>query len=130
MNDSIPQSVLRRLNAEVQHSIQAPASFLEAWKRGVQLAGTHWFGDGTPAQMDRATTKDDLVPRLTAIKSSIGVLSGGEQTFLAAMVSFYDTREGGTLLRRTGFQGLADLTNLDLRHRQVIADLILHYAGW
>ncbi len=50
--------------------------------------------------------------------------------FLSSMVSFYDAREGGAMLRRCQFEGLADLGGLDLQRRKVIADLLLHYNGW
>ena len=50
--------------------------------------------------------------------------------FLSAMVSFYNTDEGGALLKRCQFEGLADLGGLDLERRKVIADLLLHYHGW
>ena len=58
------------------------------------------------------------------------VLSSGQRMFLSAMVSFYNSREGGAMLKRCGFEGLSDLGGLDLERRKVIADLTLHYNGW
>ncbi len=57
-------------------------------------------------------------------------MSSGEKVFLAAMVSFYNAREGGALFRRVGIHGLADLDGLDLERRKIIGALILHYCGW
>jgi hypothetical protein len=64
------------------------------------------------------------------INDAFGVLSSGERMFLAAMVSFYSGEDGGPLLRRCQFEGLCDLGGLDLQRRQVIADLVMNYAGW
>ena len=50
--------------------------------------------------------------------------------FLAAMVSFYNSREGGAMLKRCQFQGLSDFGGLDLERRKVLADLLLNYSGW
>jgi len=58
------------------------------------------------------------------------VLSSGQRMFLSAMASFYNSREGGALLKRCGFEGLSDFGGLDLERRKVIADLTLHYTGW
>ena len=35
----------------------------------------------------------------------LGVLSSGQRMFLSAMVSFYNAREGGAMLKRCGFEG-------------------------
>ena len=41
-----------------------------------------------------------------------------------------NAHEGGALLKRCGFEGLSDLSGLDLERRRVIADLVLNYNGW
>lgn len=115
---------------EIRHFEQAPAAFFQAWKRGVKLAGFAYFGDGTREQWERAADKWTLRPNVTLIRRAIGAMSSGEKVFLAAMVSFYNSRDGGALLKRVGVQGLADLGNLDLERRQLIATLILNYNGW
>jgi hypothetical protein len=130
MNLPFPKEVLDRFAQETQHFMRAPDAFLEAWKRGVTIAGPQWFGDGTRDGVQRATRKWDLSPRCYAINDNFGVLSGGERMFLAAMVSIYSGADGGNLLRRCGFEGLCDLGGLDLQRRQVIADLLLNYSGW
>ena len=110
--------------------VRDETAFLEAWQRGVTIAGPQFFGDGSGA----GRTKWDLAPRVEDIEEFIGVLSSGEATFLAAMVSFYNGRVGGELLTMLsgGYAvGLADIAGgLDPVRRGVIADLLLSYAGW
>ncbi|MDF8361348.1 hypothetical protein [Achromobacter anxifer] len=130
MNQLLPREAVDQIMREEQHFAAAPQAFFEAWKRGVEIAGPEWFGDGTRECPNRARDKWDLTPDVQRIEKSIGVLSGGERMFLAAMVSFYNERKGGALLKRCGFHGLADFGGLDLQRRKVIADLMLHYSGW
>jgi hypothetical protein len=130
MNPSFPQDVLDQIAREETHFAQAPEAFFQAWKRGVKVAGLQWFGDATREGFERAASKWELRPATRRIGGALGVLSPGEGVFLAAMASFYNAREGGALLKRCGFQGLADLGGLDLERRRVIADLMLHYNGW
>jgi hypothetical protein len=70
------------------------------------------------------------VPNILILNDALGVLSSGQRMFLSAMVSFYNAREGGAMLKRCGFEGLSDLGGLDLERRRVIADLVLNYNGW
>ncbi|MBS0476748.1 MAG: hypothetical protein JSR28_16585 [Proteobacteria bacterium] len=130
MNQSLPQDVLDQIAAEERHFADAPRAFFEAWKRGAEIAGPEWFGDGTPEGLQRATSKWDLRPKVLLLNDALGVLSGGQRMFLSAMVSFYNAREGGAMLKRCGFEGLSDLGGLDLERRKVIADLVLNYSGW
>lgn len=130
MNQSVPHDVLDLIARENQHFAQAPEAFFQAWKRGAQIAGHEWFGDGTCEGLQRATAKWDLRPNLLWLNDALGVLSGGQRMFLAAMVSFYNSREGGAMLKRCQFQGLSDFGGLDLERRKVLADLLLNYSGW
>lgn len=130
MNQSLPQDVLDQIVREILHFDHAPAAFLEAWKRGIQIAGVEWFGDSTHEGMQQAKTKWELRPNVLRLNDALGVLSGGQRMFLSAMVSFYNASEGGAMLKRCQFEGLADLGGLDLERRKVIADLVLHYDGW
>ncbi|VFR73711.1 FIG01211190: hypothetical protein [plant metagenome] len=130
MNQLLPAEVIDQLAREERHFVAAPQAFFLAWKRGVEIAGPEWFGDGTREGLQRATVKWDLRPNLLLLNDALGVLSGGQRMFLSAMVSFYNAREGAAMLRRCGFEGLADLGGLDLERRQVIADLVLNYSGW
>lgn len=72
----------------------------------------------------------ELRPNVLLLNDALGALSGGERRFLSAMVSFYDAREAGAMLKRCGIQGLSDLCDMDLKRRRVIAELLLHYSGW
>ncbi|MBV59847.1 MAG: hypothetical protein CMH65_00930 [Nevskiales bacterium] len=130
MNSSLPQEVLDQIARERAHFVNAPSAFFQAWKQGVAMAGPRLFGDGTREGWERSSDKWDLCPKTSLIKRTIGAMSSGEKVFLAALVSFYNSREGGALLKRCGVVGLADLGGLDLERRQVITGLLLNYTGW
>lgn len=130
MHRSLPLQVLDQIAQEQSHFARAPQAFFEAWKRGAEIAGAEWFGDGTRKGLQHATSKWDLRPNLQRLIRSFGVLSSGQRMFLAAMVSFYNAHDGAKLLKRCGFEGLSDLNGLDLGRRKVIADLVIHYNGW
>lgn len=133
MNSLNPQAspeTLDQIALDIRHFEQAPAAFFQAWRRGVELVGFTYFGDGTQANEEHAIDKWALRPNVEYIRKAIGAMSSGEKVFLAAMVSFYNANVGGQLLKRVGVRGLADLGNLDLERRQVIATLILNYTGW
>ncbi|QVX40770.1 hypothetical protein J4H89_23585 (plasmid) [Ralstonia solanacearum] len=130
MHRSLPQEALDRIALEQSHFAQAPLAFFEAWKRGAEIAGAEWFGDGTPEGLQQANSKWDLRPNLQRLNHAFGVLSSGQRMFLAAMVSFYNAHDGAKLLKRCGFEGLSDLNGLDLGRRKVVADLLLYYNGW
>lgn len=130
MNQLLPREVVDQIMREEHHFAAAPQAFFEAWKRGAEIAGPEWFGDGTREGLNQAKSKWDLRPNLLRLNDALGVLSGGQRMFLSAMVSFYNAREGAAMLKRCGFEGLSDLGGLDLERRQVIAALVLNYAGW
>ena len=129
MNQLLPREVVDQIMREEQHFAAAPQAF-EAWKRGVEIAGPEWFGDGTREGLNQAKTKWDLRPDMLRLNDALGVLSSGERMFLSAMVSFYNAREGGAMLKRCRFHGLSDFDGLDLERRKVIADLLVNYSGW
>ena len=97
MNLSLPEDVLDQMALEQAHFDAAPQAFFEAWKRGAQIAGHEWFGDGTREGLQRDTTKWDLRPNMLMLNDALGVLSSGQRMFLSAMVSFYNSREGGAM---------------------------------
>ena len=130
MNLSLPEDVLDQMALEQAHFDAAPQAFFEAWKRGAQIAGHEWFGDGTREGLNQAKSKWDLRPDMLRANDALGVLSSGERMFLSAMFSFYNAREGGAMLKRCHFQGLSDFDGLDLQRRKVIADLLVNYSGW
>lgn len=129
MDSSLTQELLDQIAREQAHFANASSAFFQAWKRGVAIAGPHLFGDGTREGWERAGDKWELRPKTSFIKRAIGPMSPAEKKFLAALVSFYNSHEGGALLKRAGFEGFADL-GLDLERRKVIADLLLNYNGW
>lgn len=124
------EAVFKEISFEREHFSRAPSAFFQAWKQGVALAGSHLFGIGGRADLEHATEKWDLCPKLEMIDHAIGVMSSGEKVFLAALVGFYNADEGGRLFKRVGVQGLSDLGGLDLKRRTIIAALILNYNGW
>lgn len=104
--------------------------FLEAWKRGVLLAGPGCFKVKAPT-VEAATHKQQLEPDWDFIEASLTVRSRGEAAFLAAMCSFYNAEWGQTLLVRACYPNLCDLAaKLDAPYAQIIAELFLNYPGW
>ncbi|MGQ5242473.1 hypothetical protein [Xanthomonas arboricola] len=130
MNPHLPLEIVGQIMQEVQHFADAPQAFFEAWKRGVEIAGAEWFGEGPPEGLNQAKSKWDLRPNVLRINDALGGLSSGERMFLSAMVSFYNARDGGPMLKRCHFHGLSDFDGLDLERRKVIADLLVNYSGW
>ena len=130
MSELLSPDEVDQFEAEFEHFRNAEQAFFEAWRRGVAIAGPAGFGDGTRAGLLSAKTKWDLRPNLEVLKSAMRTLSPGQRMFVAAMVSFYNSRDGGAMLKRCGFDGLSDFGGLDLSRRKVIADLTLNYAGW
>lgn len=130
MSQLMPAESVDLLAREQRHFVCAPTAFFQAWKRGVAVVGTQWFGDGTHEGLHRAVSIEDLRPDMLALNDALGVLSSSQGLFLSVMVSFFNAREGAAMLRRCGFEGPADLGDLDLERRQVIADLLLNYSHW
>jgi len=130
MSTELPEEIIQKIDREREHFEVALHEFFASWKRGVEIAGHQWFGNGTRENLAVATSIWDLRPRLAAIDEHMGVMSRGERLFLAAMASFYNAQDSAPLLKRCDFDGLADLGRLDVERRQVIADLLLYYCGW
>ena len=100
---------------------------MAAWKRGVECAGTKFFGD----QTGDGESKWDLAPRIDDIHTQIGMLSYTEAMFLASLVSFYNSHIGGKMWERLHVHGMADVAGgLDHQRRKILADLLLNYPGW
>jgi len=130
MNEVLPAEMLEQIDREQRHFERAPHAFFHAWKRGVEIAGYLWFGNGTRECLSSAVCIWDLCPRLPEIAEHLDAMSRGERLFLVAMTSFYNAQDSAPLFKRSDFDGLADLGRLDLKRRKVIAELILHYHGW
>lgn len=109
----------------------SPPAFLNAWVKGVGLAGHRFFGDGSREQLDHFTSKHDLAPRYDDIVEALGWLSSTEAAFLVAMYSFYNSYATREMFDQIGVTGLAKLSQrLDEPRCRVIADLLVAYEGW
>ncbi|HDR2971913.1 TPA: hypothetical protein QCK67_005010, partial [Pseudomonas aeruginosa] len=118
MSQLLPSDIVDQLSREERHFVCAPGAFFQAWKRGVQIVGPEWFGDGTQDTLRRATGIEDLRPNMLALNDALRVMSGSQLMFLSAMVSVYNAAEGAAMLHRCGFRGFADLGSLDVERRQ------------
>jgi len=103
--------------------------FLAAWKRGVEFLGEELFG---PGKLETAKEKEQLTPLRDPIEAVFNKESGGEEQFLAAMVSFYDPAWGAELAERIdcdkSFCGLT--YNLDHECVEILCELLRNYRGW
>jgi hypothetical protein len=113
----------------LEESEEKRERFLAAWKRGVDFLGAHLFGPGTTAT---AGDKDELRPLRERVEAVFDEASGGEEQFLAAMVSFYDPAWGEELAARTDcYKSLCGLTyNLDHERTEILCELLRNYQGW
>lgn len=112
-------------------SYYSETAFVDAWARGVKLAGPQFFANGTGIAPGNSISKFDLAPDFDMIESAMGYLSSGEAVFLAAMYSFYNADTGGRWLSDLGAGGLGDVSaRIDEPRRRVLADLLVAYAGW
>ncbi len=110
--------------------MQRTARFLSAWKRGVILAGDHYF-QVTVSDIVEATHRDQLRPDYARIEHALGSVSAGQGAFLAAMYSFFNADDGQRLLTRAGYPNICDVAaKLDGVHAEIIASLFLNYHGW
>jgi len=116
------------LNTMIQ-SEGKQARFLAAWKQGVAFLGPELFGPGSP---ESAHTKEELCPRRDSVDVLFTEESGGEEQFLAAMVSFYDPAWGEELAARIEcYKSLSGLTyNLDHACIEMLCEMLRNYEGW
>lgn len=116
------------LNAMLQTQ-EKHVRFLAAWKQGVAFLGPELFGPGT---IETAHDKDDLRPLREPVEAVFACESGGEEQFLAAMVSFYDPAWGEELAARIDcLKSVCGLTyNLDRECTRILCELLLNYEGW
>ena len=113
----------------LEQSEEKSARFLAAWKRGVDFLGPHLFGPGATAT---ARNKDELRPLRKQVEAVFNRESGGEEQFLAAMISFYDPAWGEELSARTdGYKSFCGLAyNLDHERTEILCELLRNYQGW
>ena len=124
---AISQARLAKAKAEQQ---QRQARFLDAWKRGVRLAGERCF-DITAPSVDRATDKDELRPNRDHVDAHLLARSRGEAAFLAVLCGFFNSDWGQALLEQAGFANLFELAGtLDAERSAIMSELFLTYQGW
>lgn len=113
----------------MQQSPEKSARFLRAWKRGVEFLGPPLFGPGTPRT---ARDKEALCPIRERVEAEFAKESGGEEQFLAAMVSFYDPVWGEELAARIDcYKSVCGLTyNFDHDRMEILCELLRNYQGW
>ena len=113
----------------MEQSDEKEQRFLAAWKRGVDFLGAHLFGPETTAT---ARDKEGLRPLPDPVEAVFAQESGGEEQFLAAMVSFYDPGWGEELAARILCEkSVCGLTyNLDHERVEVLCELLRNYQGW
>lgn len=113
----------------LQQSEEKRERFLAAWKRGIEFIGPELFGPATP---ELASSKNDLRPLKDKVERALDEESGGEEQFLAAMVSFYDPAWGEELAERIDcLKSLSGLTfNLDHECTEIVCELLRNYTGW
>lgn len=113
----------------LEQSPEKTERFLAAWKRGVEFLGPELFGPGRPEQARR---KEELTPRRDRVEAVFDRESGGEEQFLAAMVSFYDPAWGATLAEHIACdKSVCGLTyNLDHACIDILCALLRNYQGW
>lgn len=105
-------------------------SFFAWWKKGVELAGHEYFGDGTYEGFVAAENKNQLRPIRSNIESSIGVASDSQIAFLTGLYCFFNDYVGAELCNKANVRSLGNFMTLDEERREVIAALILTYNGW
>lgn len=106
------------------------ARFLHAWRASVAIVGARYFGTGRIANLEKATSKWDLVPRLSTIRHGIGSLERTEQMFLSALLSLYNPHEAMRLRKQSGLTDFLDLNLLDPVRRELLSELLLNSTGW
>ncbi len=113
----------------LEQSEEKQGRFLEAWKRGVDFLGPDLFGPGRP---ETARDKDELRPLREKVEAVFARESGGEEQFLAAMVSFFDPAWGEELAARIPCdKSVCGLTyNLDHERIEILCELLRNYQGW
>lgn len=104
--------------------------FFSWWKKGVELAGYEYFGDGTHEGFVTAGNKNQLRPIRKNIEDSIGFATNSQMAFLIGLYCFFNDFVGAELCTKANVRSLGDYMILDEERREVIAALLLAYSGW
>lgn len=105
--------------------------FLDAWIRGVELAGRDLFGDGSDPRL--AANRDELRPDFERIENAIEMKSYGEAVFIIAMLSFFNSQFAGEIqdsMPRQAKTMASIVVAVDENRRAVLRDLFDNYRGW
>lgn len=110
---------------------QPPHEFLAAWKDGVRLAGMNLF-EVKSETLEAATHIDQLRPNEEAIAGSLGVMSQYECVFILSLLQFFSDSTARELCEEIDcpLPSLAEIANMDAKHRAIIVRLISSYNGW
>jgi len=135
-DDALKRVMTDDIDAIAQYRERSPWLFLEAWKQGVSLVGEKYFSTHpalatSATSLESITDKQQLIPNLKLIETDIAQLSGSEAALLAVMCSFYNSRQGGKLMRSLGIEGMAEVSQqMSLAGNQVVARLLVHFTDW
>jgi len=103
MSLSLPQEVFDQIAREDAHS-PSPRPRSSRPGSAVPRSPARVVRDGTREGLQRATPVG-AAANMLMLNDALGVLSSGQRMFQSAMVSFYNAREGGAMLKRCGFEG-------------------------
>jgi len=130
MNLPLRQELYDQLAREDAHFSRAPQAFFEAWKRGAEIAGAEWFGDGTREGLQRAKSKWDLRPNLLLLNDddlTFAKIRLDERSLETLMTSVGDLAE--SLPRALCWSAAWDMTrDAEMRATDFVA-LILRGIG-
>lgn len=135
MANDIDESMLSRFwqqQAKVRdHYADAPARFLAAWKKAIEIIGPQYFYCKGVDNYQDATDRNQIRPDHETIERFMSVCSIGEGVFIGAVCSFYNGDWGLSLGKCHGYTALGDIANrLDLEQVEVLTELMLNHTGW
>ena len=114
-----------------EHYADAPARFLNAWKKAVEMIGPEYFHCEVFEDCAIATNREKLRPDTQAIERYLSVCSVGQGVFIGAVISFFNGDWGAEISSSFGYSGLGDIANrLDLNELEVIIELMQSHTGW
>ena len=130
--DEMALAQFRQLQAKIRdHYADAPALFLAAWKKAIDLIGAQYFYCEGIDNYQHATDRNQIRPDHEAIERFMCVCSIGEGVFISAVCSFYNGNWGLDLGKRHGYTAIGDVAmRLDLEQVEVLTRLMLNHTGW
>jgi hypothetical protein len=135
MDKAYPNNVMRRnvigglLKDEKKRESNYKENFHSTWRDAVAL--TNEWADPFFGDVLQSKSRDDLCPRWAEINEAFDDLSHGEQTYVAALYSFYDPEEGQGLLIRAEVENFLEVfLILDQERKDALLRLIKFYYPW